>query len=100
MKLSETAIRYGQCQAYLNMLKGLEMMILKAPNNEKKEMLNDIIKFGKELTESHLVHLNSIQWLQAENTKFEGLYYGEKIDNKKLRIEKGKLESQIKEMLK
>jgi hypothetical protein len=99
MKISEAAIRYNECEAYLKMLEGIEMLMLKTPKSEKKEMLYDIIKHGKKLTKSHQTHLNSIQWLQLENTKLDGMLESQKTYNKKLEIDKKKLEKQIKEML-
>ena len=57
---------------YQDMLDGLEMMIRKAPDNDKKEMLKDVIKFGKELAKDYERFSGGNEYLQGLNFALEG----------------------------
>jgi hypothetical protein len=82
------------------MLEGIKEMILKAPKSDKKEMLIDTIRYGLKVTSSFKKHLNTNDYLQALNFKYEGMYEIEKRRVKELEIKNNKLEKKIKEMLK
>ena len=100
MKLSEGVIIYNDCEAFRKMLEGFELIILNAPDSDKKEMLKDIIKHGKKLSKSYQSHINSNQIYQWKETCYDGLLDIEKRKNKEKDIKIEKLENQIKEMLK
>ena len=75
-------------------------MIEKAPDNDKKAMLLDIVKYGLDLTENFKNTSNSISWYQWNETCLEF-----KIDQLKLRLKEKdilleKKDKQIKELLK
>lgn len=55
------------------MLDGMDLMIKKAPDSDKKEMLLDIIKYGKNLSKSFERFAGSNEYLQTVNWAREGL---------------------------
>ena len=99
-------INHKNSAALINMINGIEGMILKAPDSDKKEMLLDVLHFSKEVAEGLKTQCNSFQFINTDNLQLEiklGMektnVLEEKIHNTKLRIENKKLKSQIKEML-
>ncbi len=87
MKISDTVENIYKCKRYYSMLEGMDMMIRKAPDNDKKEMLLDIIKYGKNLTKSFEKFAGSNEYLQAVDWAREGLLDIERRRNKELEIE-------------
>jgi hypothetical protein len=72
MKLSKIVTTIEKCRVYNSLLDGLELMIRKAPENDKKEMLKDVIKFGKELAKDYERFSGGNEYLQAVNFALEG----------------------------
>ena len=75
-------------------------MIEKAPDNDKKAMLLDIVKYGLDLTENFKKTSNSISWYQWNETCLEFKIDQLKLRNKEKDILLEKKEKQIKELLK
>jgi hypothetical protein len=86
MKLSQAIQNIEKSQIYLSLLNGLEYMIRNAPDNDKKDMLKDVIKFGTELATTLKNNASTNEYLQAQNFKFEGLYEIEKRRVKELEL--------------
>lgn len=72
MKLSQVVTTIEKCRVYNSLLDGLELMIRPAPENDKKEMLKDVIECGKELAKSFEGFSGSNEYLQAVNFSVEG----------------------------
>ena len=72
MSLEQIVEITNKCKLYYSLLEGLDLMIRPAPDNDKKEMLKDIIKFGKELSTTFKNFSASNEYLQAINFKVEG----------------------------
>ncbi len=72
MKLSQVLENIHKCKNYSLMLDGLNQMIKKAPDNEKKEMLKDVIKFGQKLSKDFERFSGSNEYLQTINFALEG----------------------------
>ena len=72
MKLSQTVEIIHSCKTYSSMLDGLNQMIKKAPDNDKKEMLLDVIKFGQKLSKDFKSFSGSNEYLQTVNFALEG----------------------------
>ena len=71
MRGSKIIENYERCQIFDSMLEGLKVMILKAPNNEKKQMLNDVIKLGEKISDNYKKHLNGNEYLEFKITSLE-----------------------------
>lgn len=72
MKLSQVVEIIHKCKNYELMLGGINQMIMKSPDNDKKEMVLDVIKFGRELTTKFQRFAGSNEYLQAVNLAREG----------------------------
>ena len=72
MKLSKIVTTIDKCRVYNSLLDGLEVMIRKAPDNDKKEMIKDVIKFGKELAKDYERFSGGNEYLQGKNFAIEG----------------------------
>lgn len=71
MKGSDIISNYENCQIFETMLNGLNRLIMKAPANEKKEMLKDVIKLGGKIAKNYRSHLNSNEYLEVKITSLE-----------------------------
>jgi hypothetical protein len=95
MKLSQVVTTIEKCRVYDSLLDGLDLMIRKAPDNDKKEMIKDVIEFGKELAQSYERFSGSNEYLQAVNFKLEGQLDIEKRRVKELEIQLEKIKKGI-----
>lgn len=72
MKLSQVVENINKSKIYLSLLDGLELMIKPAPENDKKEMIKEVIKYGKELATTLKNFSGSNEYLQTVNLAREG----------------------------
>ena len=100
MDLSSIPIKIHKCKQYISMMEGLNDMIKKAPESSKKEMLKDVIKYGKELATDYKNSSGSNEYWQTVNLGCQGLLDIEERKNKELNVKINKLENQIKQMIK
>ena len=68
MSLEQIVEITNKCKLYYSLLEGLDLMIRPAPDNDKKEMLKDVIK----LSTTFKNFSASNEYLQAINFKVEG----------------------------
>ena len=85
--------------ALINMIDGIEPMILKAPDNDKKEMLLDVIHFSKEVAEGLKTQCNSFSFINTDNSQLEIKLQMEKLKSQKQNIRIKILEAHLKAAL-
>ena len=101
MSLNEqNYINHKNACALIRMCEGIEPMILSAPANDKREMILDVVKFAKIVSQALKVQTNSFSYIQTDNLQLEIKYGIENNENKALKLKIEKLEKQIKELLK
>ncbi len=86
MRLSETVEYIEKSKTYYSLMEGLEVMIKNSKDSDKKEMLLDVIKYGKELSNTLERFSGTNQYYQAQVFKFEGLFKIEQRRVKELEI--------------
>jgi len=85
--------------ALLRMIKGLEEMILNAPDNAKKEMLVDVLNYSKEVATRIKNNVNSVNYLLVANHELEVTVQSHKLQAAKDKLRIKILEAHLKAAL-
>lgn len=92
-----TNLRYSS--ALINMINGITPMIEIAPNSDKKDMLLDVLRFGKKVAEKVKVNANSVNYLLHDNSVLEIKLEAANINTLKLETKIKILEAHLKAAL-
>jgi len=85
--------------ALLRMIKGIEEMILNAPDNAKKEMLTNVLQYSKEVATRIKNNVNSVNYLLVANHELEVTIQSHKLQAIKDKLRIKILEAHLKEAL-
>lgn len=100
MIYSENVTNSINARALLNMVEGYRLMIINAPDNEKKEMLLDLFKVAEKVANAQLKSTSTIESLLAVGDNNEFKIDVLLRDRKKILLDKEKSEKKFEELKK